>query len=232
MVQQNAMASSAASSSPEPEHLPKIIIISHGHSPPLVPPAELKYNLRRIPNPPKRIRDALDGRSKRLRDHMREHEEFMSLLDQAHKEIQQAAMASLAVPQKTDGGGITSHEKSEVNDSTEISPSTNKSEAQDTQVSTSDEVDQEADAQFTSKPGSDELGGMQDAIRVSCFCAQGKHRSVAFVEELMQMPWPNGWELSAVHRDVDNDIVGNNKDKRNRAKASWNRRNLAFAEEE
>jgi hypothetical protein len=38
---------------------------------------------------------------------------------------------------------------------------------------------------------------------VSCFCALGKHRSVAFVEELARKQWPDDWNVEIHHRDVD-----------------------------
>jgi hypothetical protein len=37
----------------------------------------------------------------------------------------------------------------------------------------------------------------------SCFCALGKHRSVAFVEELARKQWPDDWDVEIRHRDVD-----------------------------
>lgn len=45
---------------------------------------------------------------------------------------------------------------------------------------------------------------------VGCFCELGKHRSVAFVEELARKPWPNEWDVEICHRDVEQ---SNNKSK-------------------
>lgn len=38
---------------------------------------------------------------------------------------------------------------------------------------------------------------------VGCFCELGRHRSVAFVEELARRKWPSEWEVEICHRDVD-----------------------------
>jgi RNase adaptor protein for sRNA GlmZ degradation len=52
------------------------------------------------------------------------------------------------------------------------------------------------------------LGGEADAmpnervLSVGCFCERGKHRSVAFVEELGRRKWPKQWIVRVVHRDV------------------------------
>jgi RNase adaptor protein for sRNA GlmZ degradation len=40
-------------------------------------------------------------------------------------------------------------------------------------------------------------------LRVGCFCELGRHRSVAFVEELARRKWPSEWEVEINHRDVD-----------------------------
>lgn len=37
-------------------------------------------------------------------------------------------------------------------------------------------------------------------LRVGAFCAMGKHRSVAFVEELARKKWP--WDVTVEHRDL------------------------------
>ena len=40
-------------------------------------------------------------------------------------------------------------------------------------------------------------------LRVGCFCELGRHRSVAFVEELSRRKWPSEWRVEICHRDVD-----------------------------
>jgi hypothetical protein len=44
--------------------------------------------------------------------------------------------------------------------------------------------------------------GDKPELRISIYCAMGRHRSVAMVESLAQMTWP-GWEVRVVHRDVE-----------------------------
>jgi RNase adaptor protein for sRNA GlmZ degradation len=72
----------------EPEVI--LLLTSHAHSPPLQPPAHLKYDLRSIENPPKALRDSHTGLSKRLREHLRSHQDFTDLLDRAEAEIREA----------------------------------------------------------------------------------------------------------------------------------------------
>jgi hypothetical protein len=38
---------------------------------------------------------------------------------------------------------------------------------------------------------------------VGCSFELGRHRSVAFVEELARREWPSEWEVQIYHRDVD-----------------------------
>lgn len=45
--------------------------------------------------------------------------------------------------------------------------------------------------------------GKSTELRVGCFCEVGRHRSVAFVEELARRKWPSDWEVEIYHRDVD-----------------------------
>lgn len=64
-----------------------LVIVSHAHAPPLSPAPTLKFDLRQVKNPPKQIRDAYDGRSKRLRNHMLQEDGFVSLLNTAEADI-------------------------------------------------------------------------------------------------------------------------------------------------
>lgn len=41
-------------------------------------------------------------------------------------------------------------------------------------------------------------------LTAACFCEQGRHRSVAFVEELARKEWPDEWDVEIRHRDVEN----------------------------
>lgn len=66
-----------------------LILVSHSHAPPLVQAPHLEFDLRKTSNPPKHIRDAYDGRSKRLREHMMASDEFCALLDSAQARIEE-----------------------------------------------------------------------------------------------------------------------------------------------
>ncbi|KAL2125757.1 hypothetical protein VTI74DRAFT_2847 [Chaetomium olivicolor] len=72
------------------EPLIVLLLTSHAHSPPLQPPAQFKYDLRSIENPPKALRDSHTGISKRLREHLRRHQDFTILLDRAETDIRNA----------------------------------------------------------------------------------------------------------------------------------------------
>jgi hypothetical protein len=52
---------------------------------------------------------------------------------------------------------------------------------------------------------------------VSCFCERGKHRSVAFAEELSRHKWPRDWAVQLHHRDVD-EVYGKRQDQRKKGK--------------
>lgn len=127
---------------------PTLTLTSHAQSPPLLPPPDLKYDLRSLGNPPKAIRDSFTGLSKRLREHMLSQDEFSSFLDRAEADIKEK-MADLV--------GVDGAMK--------------------------DQQD-------------------QAALFVGIFCSGGKHRSVAFVEELARRKWPSNWAVHVVHRDV------------------------------
>jgi hypothetical protein len=54
---------------------------------------------------------------------------------------------------------------------------------------------------------------------VSCFCERGKHRSVAFAEELSRHKWPRDWAVQLHHRDVD-EVNGKKKGQRTKGNSS------------
>jgi hypothetical protein len=65
-----------------------LVLVSHSHAPPLIPSPHLKFDLRKVSNPPKHTRDAYDGRSKHLREHLLASEGFCALLETAHTGIE------------------------------------------------------------------------------------------------------------------------------------------------
>jgi RNase adaptor protein for sRNA GlmZ degradation len=160
---------------------PLLTLTTHAYAPPLTPPAHIKYDLRTVPNPPKSIRDAYTGVSKRLRDHMLEHEVFVQMLDRAEGEIT-AEMNLVLEEWKVENGEANLGEV-------------------DGWESELAEVERDQDA--------------RPILAVSVFCARGKHRSVAFVEELARRAWPREWEVQVNHRDLEK-ARGDVKGKRGR----------------
>jgi hypothetical protein len=65
-----------------------LVLVSHSYAPPLLPAPHLKFDLRKVSNPPKHARDACDGRSKHLREHLLASEDFCALLETAQASIE------------------------------------------------------------------------------------------------------------------------------------------------
>jgi hypothetical protein len=72
--------------------LPTLILTSHGHSPPLRPIPQLKFDVRALPNPPKQVRDAHNGTSRRLQEWLYADSSFMT----RRNEIRSAIESSMA----------------------------------------------------------------------------------------------------------------------------------------
>lgn len=153
-----------------PSLQPLLILISHASSPPLAPPPDLKYDLRSAPNPPKAIRDKYTGLDKRLREHLLGEERFVEMLETAELEIGEVMGGVVERWSGDEGDGQDEVEEGEHEDEDE---------------------DEDRDGE-----------GEEDrpTLRVGAFCAAGKHRSVAFVEELARRKWP--WEVRVEHRDL------------------------------
>ena len=60
-------------------------------------------------------------------------------------------------------------------------------------------------------------------LRVGVFCEMGRHRSVAFAEELSRRKWPREWEVEVVHRDVDKRRKKEKDAKKGRGKSRFER---------
>ena len=162
---------------------PILILYSHGRTLPLNPPPDLKYDLRSIPNPPKNARDAHDGRSKRLREHLLGELKFVQKLDEVESEILEAMETRIA----------ETTEKLE-NDQDRRDDGEESGEDGEEEGHRSSE-DEEEDK--------DEHDSTEAVLRVGCNCALGHHRSVAFVEELARRKWPRNWSVQLIHRDID-----------------------------
>ena len=187
-------------------------IFSHSHAPPLRPAADLSFDLRRLPNPPKHIRDQYDGRSKRLREHLIHEPDFTKLLEEATQQILQAAevlwqgyissdcnkaTVTSGVQQachgldeqpeenvlaesssgRTYGPTVSDSRKHDIIASLE--PVVVNSQSKEHPLAESGEsVEEEEVGLEEEEPKSDPV------LRISCFCERGRHRSVAFAEEL------------------------------------------------
>jgi hypothetical protein len=57
--------------------LPTLVLISHGHAPPLKPAPQLRFDVRSLPNPPKRMRDAHNGTQSGCRSGCRPMQSFL-----------------------------------------------------------------------------------------------------------------------------------------------------------
>lgn len=171
-----------------------LVLTTHAHSPPLRPAPQLKYDLRTVPNPPKAIRDAYTRVSKRLRDHMLEHDVFVELLRRAEAKIRATVesmielwKANKELVGSTPRDGVISKKDEPKNEEEEEWGSDADGEEEDENGSTIEDIVDESD---------------RLVLTVGIFCAQGQHRSVAFAEELSRISWPKEWQLIVNHRDL------------------------------
>jgi hypothetical protein len=179
-----------------------VIIYSHSHMPPLVPRPDLKYNLRGLTNPPKAIRDRYDGRSKRLREHFRYQDDFKEALRQAHGEIEAAGNDVLQQwPQDQHATKVHDAKAGLL-----------CGQSVDLNVPSEDSImrDDVRDG-YGAEGDVEQLGGIEQVqsgptLRVGCFCERGRHRSVAFAEELATLSWPEHFTIKIEHRDVDDHV--------------------------
>ncbi|KAF7192588.1 hypothetical protein HII31_06050 [Pseudocercospora fuligena] len=166
-----------------------LLIVSHARTPPLNPPGNLKYDLRSIPNPPKHIRDAYNGTSKRLREWMLAEPAFVTLVEQAIEEIEER-MKDVDARSAADEGPATKEPETDDDEEANAPDLGSESVHSDDEVdSDEDEVDDEA-----------EITNVPD-LTVDVSCERGKHRSVAFAEELAGRKWKD-WNVQVIHRDV------------------------------
>jgi hypothetical protein len=188
--------------------VPLLVLTSHCHVPPLTPAPRLKYNLRSVPDPPKSIRDAHTGMSKKLRDHMLHQDSFVDLLDKAEEDIK----AKMQSAEKEYREGLTP-----------TSPVLERRRTWSQQKYSDDEEDDENDGEDEDEDDDDKDGRADDeddvsgkdrpVLRVGVFCERGQHRSVAFVEELATRDFPKDWEVKIIHRDLGKKKGASNKGK-------------------
>lgn len=161
---------------------------------PFRPAPQLKVDLRKVPNPPKAIRDAYTGVSKRLRDHMLEHDVFVELLKKAEAEIR-ATVESMIEPWRADKELTGSTTREEV-----ISKEDELKNGEEEEEENVADVEEEDDNGSTIEDIVNESDRL--VLTMGIFCAQGQHRSVAFAEELSRISWPKEWYLIVNHRDL------------------------------
>jgi hypothetical protein len=181
--------------------LPTLILTSHGHSPPLIPRPDVKIDVRNLPNPPKHIRDAYNGTSKRLQEWMKEDPVFITRRDAIRTEIEQAMTAKMDEHEKKDVLKVEPEDDKKV---LEAQPSTSDHTLGADELDEADDRGEDNDEDTDSPSRSDDDDDSADnevALRVGIFCAMGRHRSVAMVEELAKMQWP-GWKVKVEHRDI------------------------------
>lgn len=182
--------------------LPTLVLISHGYSPPLKPTPHLRFDVRSLPNPPKHIRDAYNGTSKRLQEWMLSDERFVTRRDAIKAEIEQKMSATTALHEKEDvlklgalsrrraDGAVSTDRRA----SQEVEADERNSPTADVEDGTDSGEESMDDKSVSSSDGT-------STLRVGIFCAMGRHRSVAMVEELAKQSWP-GWEVQVEHRDL------------------------------
>ncbi|OIW33971.1 hypothetical protein CONLIGDRAFT_203175 [Coniochaeta ligniaria NRRL 30616] len=175
----------------QPPPQPLLLIVSHARTSPLRPSPDLKYDVRSVSNPPKQIRDKHTGLDKRLREHMLSHGDFVALLDRAETEVK-ALIRKMTEGDKEEGIVPLREWKP---------PRPRPAWA----VKKEEEEEEEEGAEGDDEDGEeeDELDDEErPTLKVGVFCVRGRHRSVAFAEELGQRSWPKGWEVRVVHRDL------------------------------
>ncbi|KAJ6259552.1 hypothetical protein Dda_5189 [Drechslerella dactyloides] len=170
-----------------------VVISSSGaHYGPLQPPATLRYDLRKIPNPPKQLRDTLDGRSKKLRNHLTNDEQFMQLLDTIHADILREVGQLQAAPTNDETSATTQHfQQLHGPDYAQLESAGNDAVDKEYSLNVGESAVREAKVEDDRK------------LTVNCFCHRGRHRSASMVEELARLRWPADVDIEIFHRDID-----------------------------
>ncbi|KAH7346438.1 hypothetical protein BKA65DRAFT_551344 [Rhexocercosporidium sp. MPI-PUGE-AT-0058] len=182
--------------------LPVLVLISHGHAPPLNPHPQLRFDVRSLANPPKHIRDNLNGTSWRLQEWMLSDPKFGERRDAIRKEIEKEMNRMTAENDKEDAlklGQYTDKIRQDVDWGLEKKQREKyaKELASEDQSGEEESIPQDVDT-YSEATDQDNYS----TLRVGIFCAIGRHRSVAMVEELAKMSWP-GWQIKVEHRDLN-----------------------------
>ncbi|KAK6335187.1 hypothetical protein TWF718_010624 [Orbilia javanica] len=217
----------------------KVTIYSSGaHYGPLKPAAPLRYDMRDVTNPPRQLRGSMDGRSKKLRDHLMNDKDFIALLETIQNDILQ----EIERLEKLECGkgkevNVGVEGDKEAAPTQEIQQGRDEAEQKcsiDAELHDKGNVppDEEETASEASISGdqcdSDNENG--PTIFVNCFCQLGRHRSASMVEALARLKWPAGTDIEVIHRDIDKDRRSSGKQKRV-GKSSRMRGDNGFAED-
>lgn len=183
----------------------QVEIWSHARYPPLSTPAHLAFDLRTATNPPKAMRDKYDGRAKRLREHLLHDSAFVALIDTAAREIAAAMTAILLeetrVPNTPAGPDLLVQEYATGSETNSVEGSSNNDSDQNPSESSTSSSESQAQQSATGLPPSSVSQG--PILRVSCSCVRGRHRSVAFAEEVAKRLPKSAFVVQVIHRDVD-----------------------------
>ncbi|EGX49937.1 hypothetical protein AOL_s00076g578 [Orbilia oligospora ATCC 24927] len=217
----------------------RVTIYSSGaHYGPLKPAAPLRYDMRNVTNPPRQLRGNMDGRSKKLRDHLMNDKDFLALLETIQNDI----LREIERLQKLECGkevqvqvGVgadkevdTTHE---IQQSREIPEQecSKDADSHDKEYLPSDGEDT-GDETSTNESQYGPDNENEPTVVVNCFCHLGRHRSASMVEELARLKWPAGTDIEVIHRDIDKDRRSSGKQKKV-AKSSRMRADNGFSED-
>ncbi|RVD83106.1 uncharacterized protein DFL_007507 [Arthrobotrys flagrans] len=219
----------------------RVTIYSSGaHYGPLKPAAPLRYDMRNVTNPPRQLRGNMDGRSKKLRDHLMNDKDFIALLETIQNDILQeierlrelecGKEAHVDVGAQADKEANTTHEIQQGLEETEPEHSIDADLHDKERGSLAPDGENTEDETSTSGSQCDQDNENESTLVVNCFCHLGRHRSASMVEELARLKWPAGTDIEVIHRDIDKDRRSSGKQKK-AGKSSRMRRDNVFAEE-
>ncbi|KAG6829569.1 hypothetical protein H0H92_004118 [Tricholoma furcatifolium] len=194
------------SSSPsKSKHIPltrllSITSFSHRRGPLRPPPTPgLLFDIRSLPNAPKRTREMYVGTDKPMRAAFMADATCKERVEGISRAIRIALEQATAEPPIEDPREKRKEERMDVDQDEE--------EEEEEEDSEDDDVSEEEDEEEESP---------DVHIRVGVCCEVGRHRSVACVEELARMEWPEGWKIDVVHRDLARRRSEKDKEKRSR----------------
>ncbi|KAH6713903.1 hypothetical protein BKA61DRAFT_52281 [Leptodontidium sp. MPI-SDFR-AT-0119] len=181
--------------------LPVLVLISHSHAPPLIPRPQLNFDVRNLTNPPKHIRDNLNGTSWRLQEWMLSDPKFGERRDAIKKAIDEEMMRMTTQHEKEDVLKL-GHDTNKLglDASGRLDKKQREKPPKEVESEESEEDEGMLDEADSSSGDTDQDDPL--TLRVGIFCAMGRHRSVALVEDLAKMSWP-GWQVEVEHRDLN-----------------------------